>query len=81
MTHADPFGLAMPPPEALAGVRLPKPEQLADGLGVDSAACLSLSGMRGAIDGWEDGWCDAAWSGELPEPALDTGDQISLFPS
>lgn len=81
IAYADPFGLSLPPPETLASVRLPLPEQLATGLGVDSAACLSLEGMRGAIDGWEAGWCDAAWSGELPEPAVDGVDQLGLFPT
>lgn len=79
LAHVDPFGLALPPPEALAGVRLSTPEQLADGLSVDSAAALSLEGMRGAIDAWEDGWCDAAWSGRIPEAAEVGADQLILF--
>jgi len=81
LTHADPFGLALPPPEALAGVRLPMPEVLADGLGVDSAAALTLPAMRGAIDAWEAGWCDAAWSGVIPEAAEVGADQLGLFGS
>ena len=79
LAHADPFGLALPPPEALAAVRLPLPEVLADGLSVDSAASLSVEGMRAAIDAWEDGWCDVAWSGEIPEAAEVGADQLGLF--
>lgn len=78
LAHPDPFGLALPPPETLAAVRLATPEQLADGLGVDSAAALSVSGMRDAIPDWEAGWCDAAWSGELPEAAEVDPDQLSM---
>ena len=81
LAHVDPFGLALPPPEALAAVRLPLPEVLADGLEVDSAASLSVQGMRGAVDAWEDGWCDAAWSGEIPEAAEVGADQLGLFGS
>lgn len=76
---ADPYGVAMPPPEALAGIRLHTPEQMADGLEVDSAAALSLVAMRSALPAWEDGWCDTMFSGEHPVLSEVGSDQLGLF--
>lgn len=81
VTHVDAYGLALPPPESLAGALHPTPGALADALHVDSAATLSLAGLRDAIPTWEAGWCDSAWSGVYIEAPEVSSDQLDLFGS
>lgn len=77
--HPDPYGLSVPPEEMLVAVANPTPESLADALGVDSAAFLSLARLRQAITTWEEGWCDTVWSGEHPTPPDEAPGQLGLF--
>lgn len=77
--HPEPFGLSLPPPEALVAVAHPTPGELCDALAVDSAASLSRLGLQRAVLTWEDGWCDTPWTGHALDAAEVSSNQLGLF--
>jgi amidophosphoribosyltransferase len=75
----DPYGVAMPPPEAWVATGETGAQTLADRLGADSAGALDLGALRAVIGSWEQGWCDTVWSGIRPVPIDERSGQLDLF--
>ncbi len=63
------YGIDMPSHEELIGSRL-SPDEIADELGVDSLAYLSLEGMLSVVSD-HSSFCDACFSGRYSAPLVD----------
>jgi amidophosphoribosyltransferase len=79
---SEPYGLALPPPEALLAVRVGELTEQARALGVVSVGYLSLEAVRATVPSWSAGWCDTPWTRALPIPAEVPDKQVAIpFPT
>ena len=80
--HACVYGVASPTTDELLAARADEPSSIAQAVGVDDAALLSLEGLRAVLGTRADGTprhCLACWTGDHPVVPEEPDDQLPLF--